>query len=401
MRAYLEKRRILRSTAVKFGMGAAPDRWDALLTAMTAKGYSKTELLTAGLAVQGKGGHLYDKIRNRLMLPVVDVRGDVVAFGSRVLDHSEPKYMNSPETPVYSEPVTEKELESILEGQLENLKDSGTKAQIAFFGGSFTAIDRDYMIRLLTVAKRYTDAYPEQYDGIRCSTRPDCIDEEILGILKSYGMTAIELGAQSMNDEVLTANRRGHTAEDVRRASRLIKQSGFELGLQMMTGLYKDTEQYCIDTAKEFIALHCDTVRIYPTVILKNTELGRLHESGMYDSFTFEQTTRLCARLLDMFNKAGVAVIRMGLHASRDVEQEMIGGVYHPALREIAESILYLEKMNAVCEDGGKYVFYTDKRNISKIIGQGGANRNALSQRGISFKIKEEKGTDLRAERIG
>ena len=263
----------------------------------------------------------------------------------------------------HSEPVTEKELESILEGQLENLKNSGTKAQIAFFGGSFTAIDRDYMIRLLTVAKHYTDAYPEQYDGIRCSTRPDCIDEEILGILKSYGMTAIELGAQSMNDEVLTANRRGHTAEDVRRASRLIKQSGFELGLQMMTGLYKDTEQYCIDTAKEFIALHCDTVRIYPTVILKNTELGRLHESGVYDSFTFEQTTRLCAKLLDMFNKAGVAVIRMGLHASRDVEQEMVGGVYHPALREIAESILYLEKMNAVCEDGGKYVFYTDKRN--------------------------------------
>ena len=136
-------------------------------------------------------------------------------------------------------------------------------------------------------------------------------------------------------------------------------------------------------------------------MILKNTELGRLHESGVYDSFTFEQTTRLCARLLDMFNKAGVAVIRMGLHASRDVEQEMVGGVYHPALREIAESILYLEKMNAACEDGGKYVFYTDKRNISKIIGQGGANRNALSQRGISFKIKEEKGTDFRAERIG
>ena len=153
----------------------------------------------------------------------------------------------------HSEPVTEKELESILEGQLENLKDSGTKAQIAFFGGSFTAIDRDYMIRLLTVAKRYTDAYPEQYDGIRCSTRPDCIDEEILGILKSYGMTAIELGAQSMNDEVLTANRRGHTAEDVRRASRLIKQSGFELGLQMMVGLYKSTPKDESDTIDKII----------------------------------------------------------------------------------------------------------------------------------------------------
>ena len=102
VRAYLEKRKILPATAVKFGMGASPDSWDALLTAMTAKGSTKSELVTAGLAVQGKNGRLYDKFRNRLMLPVVDTKGDVVAFGSRVLDKSEPKYMNSPETPVYS-----------------------------------------------------------------------------------------------------------------------------------------------------------------------------------------------------------------------------------------------------------------------------------------------------------
>lgn len=102
VRAYLEKRKINNVTAVNFGMGASPDSWDALLTAMTQKGYTKLELLAAGLVVQGKNGRLYDKFRNRLMLPVIDVRGNVVAFGSRVLDHSEPKYMNSPETPVYS-----------------------------------------------------------------------------------------------------------------------------------------------------------------------------------------------------------------------------------------------------------------------------------------------------------
>ena len=102
VRGYLEKRKITRSTAVKFGMGASPDSWDALLTAMTKKGYSKRELLDAGLVVQNKNGRLYDKFRNRLMLPVIDTRGDVVAFGSRVLDKSEPKYMNSSETPVYS-----------------------------------------------------------------------------------------------------------------------------------------------------------------------------------------------------------------------------------------------------------------------------------------------------------
>ena len=103
VRDYLDKRKITRKTAVRFGMGAAPpERWDALLLAMTKQGYTKSELVTAGLAVQGKGGRLYDKFRGRLMLPVIDTRGDVVAFGSRVLDHSEPKYMNSPETPVYS-----------------------------------------------------------------------------------------------------------------------------------------------------------------------------------------------------------------------------------------------------------------------------------------------------------
>lgn len=301
----------------------------------------------------------------------------------------------------HSEPVTEAQLEELLASQIDNLRKKGTKAQIAFFGGSFTAIDKDYMIRLLAIAKRFIDKYPDCYDGIRCSTRPDCIDEQTLDILKGYGMTAIELGAQSMNDEVLFANRRGHTAEDVRRASRLIKQYGFELGLQMMTGLYKDTPQYCIDTAREFIELGCATVRIYPTVILKNTELCRLQSEGLYDSFTFEQTTQLCAKLLKMFGDAGIAVIRMGLHASRDVEENMTGGVYHPALREIAESILYLEKMNDMFVDGGKYIIYTDKRNISKIIGQGGKNRTELARRGISFSIKEEKGTDIRAERIG
>ena len=291
------------------------------------------------------------------------------------------------------------DVHNIIGEYLQTLPSKNRRIEAAFFGGSFTGIPINEQSELLAAANEYLKK--GDIDGIRLSTRPDYIDKEILDNLLKYGVTTIELGVQSMDDSVLKSSNRGHTREDVINAVKLIKEYPFTLGLQMMTGLYKDTEQYCIDTAKEFIALHCDTVRIYPTVILKNTELGRLHESGVYDSFTFEQTTRLCARLLDMFNKAGVAVIRMGLHASRDVEQEMIGGVYHPALREIAESILYLEKMNAVCEDGGKYVFYTDKRNISKIIGQGGANRNALSQRGISFKIKEEKGTDFRAERIG
>ncbi len=151
-------------------------------------------------------------------------------------------------------------------------------SEIAFFGGSFTAIDRDYMTYLLESAYPYVRE--GLFGGIRCSTRPDAIDEEILSILKKYGVTAIELGAQSMSDHVLAMNERGHTAEDVVRASSLIRENGFELGLQMMTGLYGSDNETDIRTAKQLIALKPDTARIYPTVVLEHTHLADLYRSG-------------------------------------------------------------------------------------------------------------------------
>ena len=299
-----------------------------------------------------------------------------------------------------SDQITPDALYELLKEQQPYLLKTDRQAQIAFFGGSFTAIDRGYMCSLLEVAQKFVKKYPAQFVGIRCSTRPDCIDDEVLTVLKGYGMTAIELGAQSMSDEVLTANRRGHSAEDVRRAAELIKSYGFQLGLQMMTGLYKDTPESCIHTAEEFIKLSPDTVRIYPTVILKGTELDDLRDKGIYKTFGFDETIDLCAELLAKFTEHNIPVIRMGLHASEDVERNMTGGVYHPALREIVESRLFLERMVKATEEGGKYIFYTDKSNISKIIGQGGYNRTKLLEQNITFKIKEEKGTDFRAERI-
>ena len=300
----------------------------------------------------------------------------------------------------HSEQITPDALCELLKEQQPHLLKTDRQAQIAFFGGSFTAIDREYMCSLLEVAQQFVKDYPTQFVGIRCSTRPDCIDKDVLTILKDYGMTAIELGAQSMSDEVLCANRRGHTAEDVRLAAGLIKSFGFELGLQMMTGLYKDTPDRCIYTAEEFIKLSPDTVRIYPTVILKGTELDELKEKGIYKTFGFDETIDLCAELLEKFTEHNIPVIRMGLHASEDIEKNMTGGVYHPALREIVESRLFLKEMLSVTDEGGKYIFYTDKSNISKITGQGGYNRGILQEKNITFKIKEEKGTRLRAERI-
>lgn len=283
---------------------------------------------------------------------------------------------------------TPEEVTALLEAQAARLTERGISAEIAFFGGSFTAIPRGYMLELLSAAKSSIERFP-CYTGIRCSTRPDCIDGEILHILKEYGMTAIELGAQSMSDEVLKANERGHTAEDVRRAAALIRESGIELGLQMMTGLYRDTPENCLYTAGEFIKLAPKTVRIYPTVILKNTRLGELFASGEYRSFSFEKTIDLCAALLRKFAENNIRVIRLGLHASPDVERDMLGGVYHPALREIVESRQFLNDMTARLApmEKGRYQVYTDPKNISKATGQKRGNIKALAELGYEIDI--------------
>lgn len=283
------------------------------------------------------------------------------------------------------------------------LQRNNLQAEIAFFGGSFTAVDKDYRRELLLAASEYVSEFPDQYGGIRCSTRPDCIDEGIMDELRLFGVTAVELGAQSMNDEVLRANLRGHTAEDVRRASKLIKAYGMELGLQMMTGLYMDKPEYCLDTAKQFAELSCDTVRIYPTVILKGTMLDELREKGLYDSFSFEETVELCAMLMDFFDSVNIPVIRLGLHAGEEVERQMTGGVYHPALGEVVESRrmlhLMLEKMQQ--QRVKKFIVYTDRKNMSLVAGHGGCNRKILAEQlGIMFKIKEKSGVHIEIEAV-
>ncbi len=297
-------------------------------------------------------------------------------------------------------PPSADEVYKILSEQQAVLAEKEMCAEIAFFGGSFTAVEREYMISLLKTARYFTVNFPGQFCGIRCSTRPDCIDREILDILKEYGVTTIELGAQSMNDTVLAANRRGHTADAVRSAAGLIKEYGFTLGLQMMTGLYKDKPEYCIETAREFIDLRADCVRVYPTVILKNTYLGELYENGEYESFGFDETIDLCAELLNMFSEVDIPVIRLGLHSGGDFDGEILGGVYHPALREITEGRIMFNHMKKIMDESGRKRFriYTDRRNISLISGHKKENKLKLSELGYSFAITQEDGTDLRIE---
>lgn len=294
------------------------------------------------------------------------------------------------------------EVRSVLASQVSFLELNHMKAEIAFFGGSFTAVDSDYRRELLYAASEYVREFPEVYSGIRCSTRPDCINASVMEELCFYGVTAVELGAQSMNDTVLKANLRGHTADDVRKAAVMIKSYKIQLGLQMMTGLYMDKPEYCIGTAREFSMLGADTVRIYPTVILKGTMLDMLRERGVYQSFSFDETVELCADLLQFFDEEEIPVIRLGLHASENVERQMTGGVYHPALGEIVKSRIMLRKMTEKMKEtgGSRFIVYTDRRNISLVTGHGGSNRALLLKKGITFKIKEEENTLLRIEEI-
>ena len=261
--------------------------------------------------------------------------------------------------------------------------------EIAFFGGSFTAIDRQTMVSLLSAAHRYIA--DGSFRGIRVSTRPDAIDPEICSVLKSYGVTAVELGAQSLDDNVLRLNRRGHTADDVVRAARLLKAEGFETGLQMMTGLYGSTDADSLQTAEKIIELKPDTVRIYPTVVLENTHLCELYRKGEYQPQDVEGAAELCAELLEMFEEAGIKVIRTGLHSGGDVEGKFVAGAYHPAFKEICESKIYLKKALGFIKTNnipeGRVEIRVSPKAVSQMTGQKKANLHALSQLGYKAKV--------------
>ncbi len=277
----------------------------------------------------------------------------------------------------------------------------GDNAEIAFFGGSFTAINREYMIELLEAAHDFIA--DGKVAGIRASTRPDAIDDEILKILKQYGVTSIELGAQSMRDEVLLLNQRGHTAQDVIDASRLIKEYGFSLGLQMMTGLYGDDNVGARYTARQIAALRPDTVRIYPTVVLEGTELAEKMRTGEYLPQGYEDAAKLCAQLLRFFEQKRINVIKLGLHASDGVEGEMVGGAYHPAFRELCEGILYYNLIKRTLSEaypnGGDYVVYVPTADISKATGQKKSNIAKLAEEGWNIRIKGDDAIDGKERR--
>ena len=275
--------------------------------------------------------------------------------------------------------------------------------EIAFFGGSFTAIEPKYMVSLLKAASAFVR--PGGYCGIRVSTRPDAIDENVLCILKEHKVTAIELGAQSMDDVVLAQNRRGHSAAQVELAATLIQAAGFSLGLQMMTGLYVANRESDLITARRIAALFPDTVRIYPAITLRDTYLAELYGEGLYQPQTLEQAVALGAQLLNFFTQRGIRVIRMGLHAQQSLEERLVAGPYHPAFRELCEGALLADRLNwfFAGKPQGAYEVFLARGAVSKITGHGGKAVAHLRDLGYNITVKQSEtlsGLDFLIEEV-
>lgn len=288
------------------------------------------------------------------------------------------------------ERLTPQKIEESCKTALNSLSSKEIEAgEIAFFGGSFTAIEKAYMTELLCCASAFIGK--GLFKGIRISTRPDAIDDATLSLLKNHGVSSIELGAQSMDSAVLSFNNRGHSPEAVSSASALIKSFGFELGLQMMTGLYMSENRDCIETAEKMIALSPETVRIYPTIVLKGTPLAALFKEGRYSPQTLEEAVSLSAKLIEMFQGAGIRVIRVGLHSGGGVPEGYVAGPYHPAFRELCEGEIYLKRAKLALEksriEPGNASLFVNPSEISKMTGQNRRNLVSLNSQGYMCKI--------------
>lgn len=275
-----------------------------------------------------------------------------------------------------------------IEEYLKTLPKADRNIEVAFFGGSFTGIPIDEQSALMERVTPYIKS--GAIDGIRLSTRPDYISREILDNLKKYGVTTIELGVQSMVDSVLKAANRGHSEDDVINAVHLIREYDFSLGLQMMTGLPGDTNEYSIETAKRIISLKPDLVRIYPTLTIKDTYLEKLYHMGKYTPQTLDDAVILAKELMLMFEKADITVIRIGLQPTDEINENasVVAGPFHASFGELVESAVYYDLITEQLYNmSGKATVFVNPKEISKATG---------NKRSNIIKIKEETGIDIK-----
>ena len=294
--------------------------------------------------------------------------------------------------------VTKEEVKDTIESFFKSFKNNNIEKEIAFFGGSFTGIETKLQEELLSVAYEYVKN--GKVSGIRVSTRPDYIDKEKLKMLKKYGVKTIELGVQSTNDYILKNCMRGHTFEDVKKASKLIKRFGFTLGHQMMIGLPESTRLDELNTARDLAKLKPKIVRLYPVLVIKNTELEKQFINKEYEPVTLNQAVEVCKELYYFFERKKIKVIRMGLQNTdlisnpENIESEVVAGPYHEAFGQLVEDSIWYDKvLNEIKRFNTKVIeaeVEVNPVNINNVVGHKRSNIEKLKDTyDLELKVKQ------------
>lgn len=299
--------------------------------------------------------------------------------------------------------VDAKKVKNIIEEYYETIENKEATIEVSFFGGTFTAIREEKQRELLEVAKRYKDLGIVQ--KIRMSTRPDYINDYILSYLKDYSVDIIELGIQSLDEEVLLAAGRGHSVLDVVNASKLIKEYGITLGHQLMPGLPKSTPEKDIKSAIDSIKMEPDIVRIYPSLVIKDTPMEIMYKRGDYTPYTLDTAVEVSKKIYNMFNEKGINVIRIGLQPTETINEggDIIAGPFHPAFRELVESSLILDKIKENVSSKSFEILINSK-DVSKLYANKKVYFNKLKEDGYSANVKitdeVERGTIVLKDKI-
>ncbi|MGG7176017.1 elongator complex protein 3 [Clostridium paraputrificum] len=283
--------------------------------------------------------------------------------------------------------TTDKVIETV-EEYLKTINRDNATIEISFFGGTFTAIKEERQRELLTIAKDYKEK--GLIDKIRMSTRPDYIDDYILTYLKEYKVDIIELGVQSLEDKVLHASGRGHTAEDVERASKLIKEYGITLGHQIMPGLPCDNFDRDIETVRKSINMKPDICRIYPALVIKDTPMEIMYKNGIYKPYTLSEAVEISKVMYKMYTGAGVQVIRIGLQPTETIAEgkDVIDGPFHPAFRELVEGSLLADRIKAELKGKKEGTIKINSKDISKLYANKKAYFNEMLKEGYNLKVE-------------
>lgn len=260
--------------------------------------------------------------------------------------------------------------------------------QLAFYGGSFTCLPEQVQYRYLKEVEPYLAA--GEIASIRISTRPDCITEEICTFLQEFGVTTVELGIQSMDDGVLNRAERGHDSDNSRRAIQLLRRRGFTVGIQLLPGLPGESRYSFIKGVKELIDMKPHMVRLYPALVVKRSGLEKLYHAGQYIPLSLGAATCWTARAKELFEEAGITVIRIGLQHSTDLEQTYVAGPHHPAMGELVESRRWQKRIRAIlsaCPAHKKVVLHISEKDVSAVVGPKRKNMERLQQLNLKERL--------------